>query len=268
MNYTSSSDRLPLVEFEKVHLLYKVDYKTDQSLRGKFIQILKNPMEAFLSQPEVLHVLNDITFSAYKGDRIALVGKNGAGKSTLCRLLTKIYRPSKGVVKINGSVRSILDPSAIIYPDLTGRENARLMIKLNYPELGNQFEAVLEEALEFSGLGHFLDTPFRYYSNGMKTRLSLALATCLPADVFILDEVFDGADFDFRNKIADRMSRLIEKSGVVFFVSHSEEQVRQVCNKAILIHNGRIVKSGSLDDVFSVYNEFNNGQLGHDNGDI
>lgn len=196
-------------------------------------------------------------FEAKKGDRIALIGKNGAGKTTLCRCLTGIYKPQFGQIKVEGKVRSIIDPATIIYPDLTGRENAKIMMDLLYPSDKGKAQELLSDALEFSGLGAHLDKSFRQYSNGMQTRLCLSLATCTPSDIFILDEVFEGADAEFQEKISARILRLISQSGIVFFVSHSESQIRRVCNKGLLLNEGKIINYGNLDQVFETYSKLN-----------
>lgn len=243
-----------LVQVNDLHLSFGLRIHPDASLRGHFIKLMQNPLATLLHTREAHHVLRGISFTARRGERIALIGKNGAGKSTLCRCLAGIYRPSLGRIQIEGNVRTILDPSAIIYPELTGRENARILAALLYPDLGKALNERIDEALDFSGLGSFLDTPFRYYSNGMQTRLCLSIATCAPADVFVLDEVFDGADSEFRERISRRILDLIAQSGVVFFVSHSEAQVRRVCNRAILLDSGCIRAEGSVDDVYKVYN--------------
>lgn len=154
---------------------------------------------------------------------------------------------------VNGNVQSILDPSAIIYPELTGYRNAEILMKLFYKK--KYSPALLEEALEFSGLKEHLLLPFRTYSNGMKTRLMLSIATTRPADIFVLDEVFDGADAEFQYKMNKRMISLIDRSEIVFFVSHSEDYIRKVCNRGLLMHKGSLLYDGNLDFLFKYYKE-------------
>ncbi len=257
----STSSFNSLVNVEDLHLSFGLRMHGVTSLRSQFVSFMRNPLANLLHTREAHHVLRGISLTAKQGDRIALIGKNGEGKSTLCRCLAGFYRPTKGKIEVQGRVRSILDPAAIIYPELTGRENAQILAALLYPELGETLAERIDEALQFSGLGAFLDTPFRYYSNGMQTRLCLSIATCAPADIFILDEVFDGADSEFRERISRRIIDLISQSGVVFFVSHSEAQVRRVCNRAIFIDSGRIQVDGSVDEVYRVYNGFIENQL-------
>ena len=139
-----------------------------------------------------------------------------------------------------------------IYPELTGRENANILIDFLYPDMKDRI-AKLQEALDFSELGEFLETPFKYYSNGMQARLCLSVLTIEPTDLLILDEVFEGADQFFREKIATRVIKMIQDSGAVIFVSHSEDQLRRVCNRAVVINNGRVGFDGSLDEGFAYY---------------
>ena len=189
--------------------------------------------------------LTQISFKAQVGDRIGIVGKNGSGKSTLCRLISRIYEPETGDVVVKGTVQSILDPSAIIYPELSGYRNAKILMQLFYKD--EYSTTLLNEALDFSGLGEHLFLPFRTYSNGMMTRLILSIATAKPANIFILDEIFDGADAEFQLKMNSRMISLIEKSNIVFFVNHSEDYIRRVCNRGLLLHEGRLLFDGQLD---------------------
>ena len=122
--------------------------------------------------------------------------------------------------------------------------SADILYEFLFPNLGSEKKQIIEEALQFSELGDFLDVPYKFYSNGMQTRLCLSLISALPSELLILDEVFDGADQFFRKKISARVKNMIEKSGVVVFVSHSNEQILEVCNRVIILSHGRIVFDG------------------------
>jgi ABC-type polysaccharide/polyol phosphate transport system ATPase subunit len=176
---------------------------------------------------------------------VAIVGANGAGKTSLCRLIAGFYKPTSGLIERFGHVRALFEVATVVQPELTGRENAELLAKLLYPLEDVSFE--LSEALEFSELGRFLDVPLRTYSKGMHARLGLSLATMKSAEILILDEVFDGADQFFREKIAARTVRLMEKSGAVIFISHSAQQIRQVCNRVIVLEHGCIAFDGAVE---------------------
>jgi ABC-type polysaccharide/polyol phosphate transport system ATPase subunit len=226
------------------------------SLRDSFINLLSRN---HATKARRLTVLDNVSFTIQRGDRIGLLGVNGAGKTSLCRCLAGTYIPSQGQIRLSGRVRGIFDTAMGIYPELTGRENARLLMWFLYPDRPSEHEAMLEEALEFSQLGEFLDAPYRVYSNGMQARLCLSLVSCRPAELLILDEVFDGADQFFRERIAKRVQDMIRASGAVVFVSHSLEQVRQVCNRTIVLHQNRIAFQGDVDRGINRYLELAGG---------
>jgi ABC-type polysaccharide/polyol phosphate transport system ATPase subunit len=144
-------------------------------------------------------------------------------------------------------MRSVFSTSVGVQAELSGRENAHLLSEFMFPERRDKRQLV-EEALEFSGLGHHVDSPFRLYSNGMQARLFLSLISAAPCDILILGEVFDGADHVFAEKISARMRDTIQRSGLVLFVSHSEEQVRRLCNRLLLIEAGRLVFDGGVEE--------------------
>lgn len=256
----STSDSNVLLEVKNLNIMFQLRFNRDESLRGRFVEMLSNPIDFLFKDKDVLHILNQISFSASKGDRIAIIGKNGAGKTTLCRCLAGIYKNKAVTIKNEKTIRAILDPHAVIFPELTGRENAKILTELIYSELPpSERQKILAESLEFSGLKEFLDTPFRHFSSGMQSRLCLSVSTAVSSDIFILDEVFEAADRVFKEKISARIVNLIEKSGIVFFVSHSEEQIRRVCNKALYLKSGRVHYFGDLDKGLELYN-----QTGHE----
>lgn len=251
-NSTSNSEFL--VQIENLNMTFQLQFNQQVTLRGQFVDFAKNPYSFFFREKDFLHVLKNIHLNAKAGDRIALLGRNGAGKTTLCRCLAGIYQTKPGTIKARGKVRALLDPNFVIHPELTGRENAEILTSLFYPELSKAQKAqVLQEALAFSDLKEFLDTPFRHYSSGMQTRLCLSVATSQSADIFILDEVFEAADQAFKEKIAKRILALIESAGVVFFVSHSEDQVRKVCNKALILESGEATFYDQVEDGLKAY---------------
>ncbi len=259
MTFTAESSRV-FVEVRNLNVNFRLKINAPNTLRGEFVDWFRAPLRRAFKRTDYLHALKDIQFSAENGDRIAILGRNGSGKSTLCRCLAGIMPHAQGQIRKQGSLRALLDPNLVIYPDLTGRENADLLMRLMYPDISSRDDRqkMLNEALEFSGLGPFLNTPYRFYSNGMQSRLCLSVATAKSADIFILDEVFEAADQAYRSALSQRIFSLIRESGIVFFVSHQEDQVRRVCNKALVLDRGSQKYFGPLENGLQLYQELLN----------
>jgi len=239
----STSTSKTLLKAEALGLDYPIRLYPHHGLRDTFVQLAKAPFDYLTRGQEVLPVIRQVSLELKTGDRLGLLGVNGAGKTTLCRILCGMLKPGKGKLTTHGHVEAIFDTSNGIMPELTGRENAELLVAL----LGSAgfTPAIVEEALAFSELGVFLDAPFKTYSKGMQARLALSLISATTSDVLILDEVFDGADLFFREKIALRMRQKIERSGAVIFVSHGPEQVLDLCNRVIVMDKGTITFDGA-----------------------
>lgn len=243
-NFTSKNQE-PILEVEKLNLVFRTSIYRSWTWRDAFTRIARNPLTWAHAESERLQVSKNISFKLYPGDRVALVGVNGTGKTSLCRCIAGFYTPTQGTVRLRGQVRPIFDTALGIYPELTGRENLKLLAHLLFPQ-EKDIEAICKDAMEFSELGSFLDVPFRMYSNGMQARLCLSLVSARPADLLILDEVFDGADQFFREKISQRILSMIEKSGAVIFVSHSANQIEKVCNRLIYLKHGQVAYDGPV----------------------
>jgi ABC-type polysaccharide/polyol phosphate transport system ATPase subunit len=210
--------------------------------------------------------LKSVSFKINRGDRIALIGVNGSGKTSLCRCLSDVLVPSQGKIKKHGLARAVIQTDAAFYPELTGRENVRLLATFLYPELTkNQRHDLAEEVLSFSGIGPFADAAVETYSMGMRTRLSLALTTARPADLLILDEIYNHADEFFQRKVQERLKQLIEKSGAVLMVSHYENELMEFCNRGIVLQDGKIVCDTSLKIALKTYRFMNGGSYGEAN---
>lgn len=237
----------PLLKLHQVSLDFVLPSYETASWRDVFVRSL-----AGKSTPhEILRACDNINLTVSQGERVAVVGTNGAGKTSLCRLIAGYYRPTRGCIERFGKVRALFEVATVVQHELTGRENAVLLAKLLYP--GEKVTDELNEALEFSELGRFLDAPIRTYSKGMLTRLGLSLATMKSADILILDEVFDGADQFFKQKIAARAVSMMEKSGAVIFISHSAQQIREVCNRVVVLNQGKILFDGGVEAGLSYF---------------
>lgn len=248
----SSSPSNVLLEAKNLHLEYPIRLYSHTGLRDSFIAAVKNPWDFVMKSPEMLPVLRGLNLALHKGDRVGILGVNGAGKTTLCRILCGMIRPQIGTVTVNGSVEAIFDVATGVMPELTGRENAYLLARLFYTSRHVPKDQV-EEALNFSELGAFLDMPYKTYSRGMQARLVLSLISAKSSQVLILDEVFDGADVFFKDKIGARMMKKIENSDAVVFVSHGPEQMLQLCNRVVVLSLGEIVFDGPPQEAIDYY---------------
>lgn len=196
--------------------------------------------------------LKDVSFTVNKGDRLGILGLNGAGKSTILKVIAGVYKPSEGHVERHGKMAPMIELGAGFDPQYTGREN----IFLYGSVLGfsrDFLEEKYDEILEFSELKEFIDVPLKNYSSGMKARLGFAIATIVEPEILILDEVLSVGDAKFRRKCEKKMQGMFDKGVTVLFVSHSIEQVKNLCNKAILLDHGRLIAQGDIEEVAAVY---------------
>lgn len=244
-----------LLKVENVDIVFNVGLYRSASWRDLFTGFCRNPVQMFHATQERLQVARDISFELRRGERVGLLGVNGAGKTSLCRAIAGMYTPTRGRIRLDGDVRAIFNTHVGVLPELTGRENAELLVRLIFAgeNAPVDYHSIAEEAIEFAELGRFADVPFKHYSNGMQARLCLSLISAKASDLLILDEVFEGADAYFREKAARRVLNMIEKSGGVIFVSHSAEQIQRACNRVLVLDHGRIVYDGAVEQGIQEY---------------
>jgi ABC-2 type transport system ATP-binding protein len=198
--------------------------------------------------------LRDISLRLDKGDRLALVGRNGAGKSTLLRVLSGVYEPPVGRVRIDGIVSSLTDMMMGMDAEATGYENIILRsVFLGVPV--DQAKKRVPEIEEFSELGNFLHLPMRTYSSGMMLRLAFAVTTAVTPEILIMDEIIGAGDAAFLAKAEARLNRMIGDSHILVIASHDEAMVRRFCNRAALMREGRLIKLGDVDEVLQAYHQ-------------
>lgn len=253
----STTDSEVLLSLKNIRIHFELQHFQYQGVRDMFISALNNPVDFILKKPEFLYVINDISLEIKKGMRLGIIGTNGSGKTTLCRAIAGMFVPQQGKITSKSDVRAIFDTGTGVIPELTGRENAYLLARLFYPKL-KELKSVVEEAIEFSELGHFIDIPFNKYSKGMQSRLLLSLISSVPSEILILDEVLDGADIFFQKKLADRMQNFIRSAGATLFVSHSLAQITQVCNEVLVLHQGKIHFHGPVTQGWNEYLKLQN----------
>lgn len=251
MTSTTNSDLL--LKVENLSLYFELQYFHQKNFRDVFVQAITNPVDYFWKNRELLQVLKEINFELKRNMRLGIIGVNGSGKTSLCRCLAGMMVPQKGKISSKAVVRAIFDTGAGIMPELTGRENAYLIARLFYPE-ERDLRPIVEEALAFSELGHFVDIPFNQYSKGMQSRLMLTLISAKTSDVLILDEVFDGADIFFQQKLAKRMKTFIANAGATIFVSHSADQIKEVCTHVMVLDKGVMKYFGEVEEGLKIYN--------------
>lgn len=200
----------------------------------------------------VVRALDGLNLTLTPGTRVALVGHNGAGKTTLLRMAAGIYTPSEGKRIVRGKVTCLLTSSLGLTPNLTGRENIKLACAL-YGLSRKESEAIRPEIESFSELGSYLDLQIGTYSSGMRTRLGMSIITALDPDILIIDEVFGAGDAQFAEKARHKLLSMLERSRILMFASHSESLLRQLCDTAILVEQGRIAGHGSVDEILLQY---------------
>jgi ABC-type polysaccharide/polyol phosphate transport system ATPase subunit len=196
--------------------------------------------------------LRDVSFAVEPGSAIGLVGRNGSGKTTLLRLLSGIVKPTSGRVAVGGRIGSLLELGAGFHPDLTGREN----VYLNGSIHGLRRAAIrekLDEIVAFAGLEDFIDLPVRTYSSGMYMRLGFAIASHIEADVLLLDEVFAVGDEAFQRKCFGKIFEFKQRGGTIVFVSHDAGAVERLCDRAVLLSDGRVAFDGPTHEAVVAY---------------
>jgi lipopolysaccharide transport system ATP-binding protein len=199
--------------------------------------------------------LKDINFEIKQGDKVGIIGRNGAGKSTLLKILSRITEPTTGKITLNGRVASLLEVGTGFHPELTGREN----IYLNGAVLGMsriEIKKKFDEIVDFSGVEKFIDTPVKRYSSGMYVRLAFSVAAHLEPEILLVDEVLAVGDAEFQKKCLGKMEDVSKEGRTIIFVSHNMGAIRQLCSKGLLLINGKIKKTNSVNSMIDEY--FNN----------
>ena len=204
------------------------------------------------NKPEIRTVLKSIDLTINKGETVALIGVNGSGKSTLLKLMTKIIYPNKGSVKTYGKLTSLLELGAGFHPDFTGRENIYFnasIFGLTKEEIDNR----LNDIIEFSELGEFIDSPVRTYSSGMYMRLAFSVAINVDAEILLIDEILAVGDQHFQDKCFAKLQDLSKSDMTIVIVSHSLEPLKKLCKRAIWIKDGEVALDGDSTEVFDAY---------------
>ncbi|WP_418668126.1 polysaccharide ABC transporter ATP-binding protein [Allofournierella sp.] len=197
--------------------------------------------------------LNGVDLTVYKGEALGIIGRNGAGKSTLLKLLSRITAPTEGEIRLKGRIASMLEVGTGFNNEMTGREN----IYMNGTILGMtraEVDAKLDQIIEFSECGDFIDTPVKRYSSGMFVKLAFAVAAHLDSEIMVMDEVLAVGDMKFQQKCLGKMSDVAGQEGrTVLYVSHNMSTIRQLCTRCIVLNQGKVIFDGNVEDAIAIY---------------
>jgi lipopolysaccharide transport system ATP-binding protein len=225
-------------------------------VRGKenpYLKIGEVNDRSTIGKSDYVWAIQDINFEVKRGEILGIIGKNGAGKSTLLKILSRVTSPTTGSIKTKGRIASLLEVGTGFHGEMTGREN----IYLNGAILGmtkNEITSKIDEIIEFSGCQRYIDTPVKRYSSGMTVRLGFAVAAFLEPEILVVDEVLAVGDAEFQKKAIGKMQDISKDGGrTVLFVSHNMAAVKSLCTKGIVLENGKISFSGSIEDCVSRY---------------
>ncbi|MBQ6629102.1 MAG: ABC transporter ATP-binding protein [Methanobrevibacter sp.] len=236
------------ISVEHLTMEFKVSKDKIDTLKEYVIRTLKRNKVAH----KKIRILDDLSFKVYKGERLGVLGFNGAGKSTLLKIISGIYEPTEGEIKINGKIAPLLALSAGFDKNYTGKNN----IYLNGAFLSmteDYIDEHYDEIVEFSELGEFINYPVKNYSSGMKSKLGFSVATLIKPDILIIDEILSVGDIKFKKKSSKKIKSMMEEGVTVLLVSHSLKQVKEICDRCIWIENGKLLMEGETKEVVKAY---------------
>ena len=241
------------ISVQNVTMSFNLNKEKVDNLKEYVIKLITHKLEF-----KRFHALQDISFEVKKGEHLAILGFNGAGKSTLLKTIVGVYKPTSGKIEKQGVIAPLLELGAGFDPNYSGKENIFLYgAILGYSR--DYIQSKYDEIVEFSELGTFINVPLKNYSSGMRARLGFSIATAVEPDVLILDEVLSVGDAKFRTKSLKKVQSMFEKGVTVLFVSHSIDQVKAICDTAILLDHGKIIAQGDVNEVSAIYDDMTRG---------
>jgi ABC-type polysaccharide/polyol phosphate transport system ATPase subunit len=254
---TTSGRARAALELQDVCVSFPLYHGGSRSLKKSLLYHgTKGKIASDASHRVVVEALRNVSLRFSVGDRIALVGSNGAGKTTLLRVMAGIYEPVSGSVQIFGRISPMFDLGLGVDMELSGLENIRLRA-LVLDISSDEIEAKLEEIVSFTELGDYLTLPVRTYSSGMIARLNFAVATCFTPEILLMDEWIVAGDANFMAKAEHRISSFIADASILVLASHNEEICKRWCNKAVLLEEGTVKATGTVDEVLAAYHSDN-----------
>ena len=241
------------IQIQNVSKAFVIRHNKADSLKSKFIGLF---YRRYREEKETLWALRDVSLKISAGEAFGLVGRNGSGKSTLLKVIAGIYPPTKGKVQLpNGSrMGTMIELGVGFHPELTGKENVFLGASIHGLSR-KEIEDIYQDVVKFSELDEFMDTPVKNYSSGMHARLGFALAVNLNPDVLLVDEVLAVGDESFQHKCKKQIDTFRAQGKTIIFVSHSAEDVKNICDRACVLNHGSLVFLGNADDAIERYHE-------------
>lgn len=241
----------PTVEVSHLGMKFNLSQEMHDTLKDYFINLFRHSDKM---KKDEFWALSDVSFKLYPGDRLGILGLNGAGKSTILKAIAGVYHPTTGTVKRKGKLAPLLELGAGFEPQYSARENIYLYgAILGYKK--DFIDTKFDEIIKFAELEDFIDVPIKNYSSGMKSRLGFAICTAVNPDILILDEVLSVGDKKFRRKSEDKIMSMFDGNVTVLFVSHSLDQVRRICNKAMILDHGHLKAFGDINDIAPIYEQ-------------
>ena len=240
---------LPIIEVKNVSMRFNLATEKTDTIKEYFVKLLKRQLMF-----NEFYALKGVSLTVNRGEAVALIGANGSGKSTLLKCIAGVLHPTTGSIEVRGSIAPLIELGAGFDPDLTAREN----IYLNGAVLGHDrkfMDEHFKSIVDFAELWDFIDVPIKNYSSGMVARLGFSIATEVSADILVVDEILSVGDFRFQEKCKARMTEMMEGGTTLLFVSHSEKQVIELCQKAAWLEKGELGFFGAATEAFAKYRE-------------
>jgi homopolymeric O-antigen transport system ATP-binding protein len=243
------------IQLNNVTIDFPIYNVSARSLKKNFLRVaIGGKVSRDSNERIIVRSLNNINLSLENGDRLGIIGHNGAGKSTLLKLLANIYEPTNGDMVITGKVSPMLGLMHGIEGEFSGYENIvqrGIIMGLSRKEIKPQVNAIIE----LTGLGDYIHMPVRTYSSGMMVRLAFAISTCINPEILLIDEVFGAGDAAFMDKAKQKMLDLLQQSSIVVLASHSDDLIKEFCNKALLLEGGSIKYIGDVNKTIELYRQ-------------
>lgn len=239
-----------MIDVQDVTMRFRMNNDRILSLKEFVTTALRGKLEY-----QEFTALEHVSFQVKKGETLGLIGRNGAGKSTMLKVISGILKPTAGTVTCRGNIVPMLELGSGFDMDLSGRENIFLngaILGYDEPFLKTKFD----EIVDFSELGQFIEVPIRNYSSGMLARLAFSIASVINPEVLIVDEILSVGDAAFQEKSRKRMMELMGGGTTVLFVSHSLDQIREMCNRVVWLDHGKVKAFGATEEICDAYEAF------------